>query len=101
MTTPEVRAETCWGSTVTTTEVACFVLREAPSGLRYRAERIGVALSLRIACLRYGKSSSSSWGRKRRGRAWIANCTAVGASTKVHQGLSPTGKAWLRALVRE
>jgi len=47
------------------------------------------------------KSSSSSWGRKRRGRLWIASCTAVGARTRVHQGLSPTGNDWLSALVRE
>jgi len=45
-----------------------LVALESPSGLRYLAERIGVALSLRIACRIYGKSSSSSWGRKRRGR---------------------------------
>jgi len=31
----------------------------------------------------------------------MASCTAVGARTRVHQGLSPTGKDWLRALVRE
>jgi len=86
---------------VTTTEVACLVLRESRSGLRYLAERTGVALSLRIACLIYGKSSSSSGGRKRSSRPWMASCTAVGARTRVHQGLSPTGKDWLRALVRE
>jgi len=68
MTTPEVRVDTLWGSTVRTTEVACLVALESPSGLRYLAERIGVALSLRIACRIYGKSSSSYWGRKRRGR---------------------------------
>jgi len=58
MTTPEVTVATCWGSTVTTTEVACLVSRESPLGLRYRAERIGLALSLRNACLRDWKSSS-------------------------------------------
>jgi len=68
MTTPEVRAETLWGSTVITTEVACLLSLESLLGLRYLAERIWVALSLRIACRIYGKSSSSSWGRKRRGR---------------------------------
>jgi len=31
----------------------------------------------------------------------MARCTAVGARTKVHKGVSPTGKDWLRALVRE
>jgi len=31
----------------------------------------------------------------------MASCTAVGARTRVHQGLSPTRKDWLRALVRE
>jgi len=30
----------------------------------------------------------------------MASCTAVGARTR-HQGLSPTGNDWLRALVRE
>ena len=49
MTTPEVRAETLRGSTVITTEVACLVSLESLLGLRYLAERIGVALSLRIA----------------------------------------------------
>ena len=58
MTTSEVRAATCWGWMVTTTEVACLVPLESLLGLRYQAERIGVAMSLRIACLRYGKSSS-------------------------------------------
>jgi len=58
MMTPEVRATTCWGSKVTTTKVACLVPLESLLGLRYRAERIGIALSLRIACLRYGKRSS-------------------------------------------
>ena len=43
-------------------------LPESLLGLRYLAERIWVALSLRIACRIYGKGSSSSWGRKRRGR---------------------------------
>jgi len=65
---PELRADTCWRSMVTTTEVGCLVLQESQSGLRYLAERTGVALSLRIACLIYGKSSSSSWGRKHSGR---------------------------------
>jgi len=64
MTTHEVRAATCWGSTVTTTEVACLVPLESLLGLMYWAEEIAVALSLRIACLRYGKCSSSSLGRK-------------------------------------
>ena len=59
MTTPEVRADTLWGSTVITTEVACLVSLESLLGLRYLAERIWVALSLRIASRRYGKSSSS------------------------------------------
>jgi len=68
MTTPEVTADTFWGSTVITTEVACLPALESLLGLRYLAERIGVALSLRIACRIYGKSSSSSWGRKHRGR---------------------------------
>jgi len=31
----------------------------------------------------------------------MASCTAIRARTRVHQGLSPTGKDWLRALVRE
>jgi len=31
----------------------------------------------------------------------MASCTAVGARTRVHQGLSPTRKDWLRPLVRE
>jgi len=31
----------------------------------------------------------------------MASCTAVGARTKVHEGFSPTGKGWYRALVRE
>jgi len=31
----------------------------------------------------------------------MASCTAVGARTRVYQGLFPTGKQWLRALVRE
>ena len=31
----------------------------------------------------------------------MASWTAVGARTWVHQGFSPTGKDWLRALVRE
>ena len=79
MTTPEVRVATFWRSTVTTTEVACLLPLESLLGLRYWAERIGVALSLRIARLRYGKSASSSWGRKRSGRACITYCTAVGA----------------------
>jgi len=69
MTTPEGRAATGWGSMLTTSGVACLVTLESLLGLRYQAERIGVALFLRIACLRYGKSSSSSWGRKQRGRA--------------------------------
>ena len=60
MTTPAVRAETFWGSTVITTEVACLVSLESRLGLMYLAERIGVPLSLPISCLRYGKSSSSS-----------------------------------------
>jgi len=60
MTTPEVRAETLRGSTVITTEVACLVSLESRLGLRYLAERIWVALWLRIACRIYGKSSSSS-----------------------------------------
>jgi len=60
MTTPDVRAEAFWGSTVITTEVAYLVFLESRLGLRYLAKRIGVALSLSIACLRYGKSSSSS-----------------------------------------
>jgi len=103
MTTPEVRVETCWGLTVTTTQVACLVPLESLLRLRYRAERIGVALSLRIACLRYGKSSSSSssWGRKRSRRACIANCTAVGARMNWAQGFSPTGNDWFRDLVRD
>jgi len=101
MTTPELRAETLWGSTVITTEVACLVSLESLLELRYLAERIWVALSLRIACRIYGKSSSSSWGRNRRGRPWMASGTAVGARTRVHPGLLPTGKDWLRALVRE
>jgi len=58
--TRAVRGETCWGLMVTTTEVACLVPLDSRLGLRYWAERIGVALSLRIACLKYGKSSSSS-----------------------------------------
>jgi len=45
MTTPAVRVETCWGSTVITTEVACLVPLESLLGFRYLAERIGVALS--------------------------------------------------------
>jgi len=60
MTTPTVRAETFRGSTVITTKVACLVSLVSRLGLRYLAERIGVALSLRIACRIYGKSSSSS-----------------------------------------
>ena len=60
MTTPEVRAEMLWGSTLITTEVACLVSLESRLGFRYLAERTGVALSLRIACRIYGKSSSSS-----------------------------------------
>ena len=52
---PGVRVATCWRSTVTTTEVACLVPRDTRLGLRYWAERIGVALSLRIAWLRYGR----------------------------------------------
>jgi len=59
MTIPAVKAETFWGSTVTTTEVACLVALESRLRLRYLAERIWVALSLRIACRIYGKSSSS------------------------------------------
>jgi len=86
-----VRAETLWGSTVITTEVACFVSLESLLGLRYLAERTWVALSLRIACRIYLQSSSSSWERKCRGRPWMASWTAVGAWTRVHQGLSPTG----------
>jgi len=101
MTTPVVRVETCWGSTVTTTEVAWLVPLESLLGLRYLAERIGDALSLRIACQRNGKSSSSSCRSKRSGRPWIASCTAVGARTRVHQGLLPTWNDWLSALVRE
>ena len=31
----------------------------------------------------------------------MTSCTAVGASTRGHQGFSPTGKDWLRARVRE
>jgi len=31
----------------------------------------------------------------------MAGCTAVGATTKVHQGLLPTGNDWLRTLVKE
>jgi len=58
MTTPEVRAEALWGSTVMTTEVACLVSLESRLGLRYLAERIWVALSLRIACRICAKSSS-------------------------------------------
>ena len=68
MKTLEVRVNTCWGWTVTTPEVACLVLRESQSGLRYLAERTGVALSLRIACLIFGKSYSSSCRRKGSGR---------------------------------
>ena len=60
MTTPDVRADTFWGSTVITTVVACLVSLETGLGLRFLAERIWVALSLRIACRIYGKSSSSS-----------------------------------------
>ena len=101
MTTPEVRAATCRGSTVTTTEVACLVPLESLLGLRYWAERIGVALSLRIACQRYGKSSSSSWGRKVSGSACIANCKAVEPKMNWAPGLSATGKDWLRDLVRD
>ena len=87
--------------TVTTTGVACLVPLESLLGLTYLAERIGVALSLRIACLRYGKSSSSSWGRKRSGRVCMASCTAVGARMNWGQEFSPTGKDWLRDLVRD
>ena len=39
MTTPEVRADTFWGSTVITTEVACLVSLESRLGLRYLAQR--------------------------------------------------------------
>jgi len=31
----------------------------------------------------------------------MASWTAVGARTREHQGLSPTGNDWLRALVRD
>jgi len=31
----------------------------------------------------------------------MASCTAVGARTNMHPRFSPTGKDWLRALVRE
>ena len=102
MTTPEVRAAPCWGLTVTNTgEVACLVPLESLLALRYRAERIRVTLSLRIARLRYGKSSSSSWGMKLSGRACIANCTVVGARMNWAQGFSPTGKDWFKDLVRD
>jgi len=96
-----VRADTFWGSTVRTTEVGCLVFLESRLGLRYLAERTGVVLSLRIACRIYGKTSSSSWRRKRRGRPWIASGTAVGARTRLHEGFSTTGNDRLRALVRE
>ena len=85
---------------MTTTGVACLVPLESVLGLRDRAERIGVALSLRIACLTYGKSGYSSRGRKRRGRACIANSTVVGARINWAEGLSPTGKDWFGVLVR-
>ena len=90
--TPAVRVATCWGSTVTTTEVTCLVPLECLLGLRYRAETIGVALWLRIACLRYGKRSSSSWGRNRSGRACIANWMVVGVRMNWAHGFSPMGK---------
>jgi len=31
----------------------------------------------------------------------MASCTAVGAGTRVHQGLFPTGNDWFSAFVRE
>jgi len=46
MKTAEVRADTCSGSTVTTTKVACLALQESRSGLKYLAERTGVALPI-------------------------------------------------------
>ena len=79
-----MRVKTYWGSTVTTTEVACLVFRECLLGLRYLAERIRVALSLRIACLTYWNNSSSCWERICSGSPWIASSTAVGATTSLH-----------------
>jgi len=80
------------GSTVTTTAGACMVFQDPELGLRYRAERIGVALSLKITGLRYGNSSSSFWGRNRSGRACIASCRAVGARRRGPRGFLPQGR---------
>jgi len=91
---------TSLGLTETTTEVSCLENLVVRSLLRYLAEPIVTALAFWMEFLMKVKSCSSSSGRTSVGIDFIANCIAVGAWVNLSQGLSPTGKDWLRRRVR-
>jgi len=96
----ERRMGTSSGLTETTTEVACLGSLTARLWLRYRAALIVTSFALRMDFLMKSNNCSSSSGRMWVGIEWISSCTVVGALVNVSQGLSLTGKDWLRRRVR-